>query len=974
MAKNKLNKEQQQAVDHMNGPLLIVAGAGTGKTTVVTKKISKLIEEKGIAAEQILTLTFNEKAAAEVTERVDTLLSVGYVELPIGTFHAFCQGILEEFGLDIGLSRQFKVLSEIDTWLLIREHLYDFSLDYYRPMGNPTSHIHALLQHFSKCKDELISPEQYVEYTQNIENEDAQEIERLKEVAEAYNTYNKLLLDNSALDFGDLIFYTVKLLEERPAILKQLQERFQYILVDEFQDVNWSQYRLVQLLASAHNNITVVGDDDQSIYAFRGASVSNIMRFESDYTNVEKIVLRENYRSGQEILDISYKSIQENNPDRLEVKLGINKKLIASGAIKKASVTHIHKPTLELEAKAVIEEIQALKKIHSDMTWDDVVILARANSHVEPFIAELEDAGLPYEFIASAGLYRQPIVLDCINFFKAVDNRYDSTALYRMLHLPCMDINAHEVQQIMYYAKRKSISYYGALKKVHEVQVSPQTVAFAKKIVTLIDASIRTYKQVKPSQLLYSFLESTGYLAYIVKEEGQGNREVIRQIFQLKQFFEVVSSYEKGHPEANIQSFLDYYKQVIEAGDKGKMHQLKDTPDSINLMTVHGSKGLEYRFVFIINMVQDRFPARKRGEGIAMPISLIKETLPEGDYHLQEERRLFYVAITRAKEKLYLTSATNYGGKRDKKISRFLHELGFVITEKEEGEEKSILPVKQTQIEFNRPVAYTIPKSFSYSQISTYETCPYKYKLAHIIRVPTKGTGNISFGITMHSVFQRFYEAIQTKNSATQASLFDAQPVETKEDGVVIAPTLDELLELYESKWVDDWYESTRQRNDYYEKGKKILRTFYAAQEGQWAIPLALEKGFTIRVGEYTVRGSIDRVDQMDDGTLEIIDYKTGKTKEKIIGKDKDQLLIYQMAAQTLPAYRNVGAVGTLTFYYLQDNVKTSFVGKEKDIEKLRERLVGVIDHIHDGKFEATPSKHMCAYCDFKDVCNFKQL
>ncbi|MBU0660718.1 ATP-dependent helicase [Patescibacteria group bacterium] len=972
-----LNKAQQEAVDHVEGPLLIVAGAGTGKTTVVTKKIAYFIEKKGIAPENILALTFNEKAAAEVTERVDSLVTEGYLDLRIETFHAFCQHILGEYGLDIGLPRDFRVMTQIDAWLLVKQHLYDFALKYYRPMGNPTSHIHALLQHFSKCKDELISTQDYLDYVEGLEGQsdiDSDEIARLSELAGAYHKYNQLLLDNNALDFGDLIFYTVKLLEERPKILEALQERYKYILVDEFQDVNWSQYRLTQLLSAKHGNITVVGDDDQSIYAFRGASVSNIMRFKDDYPKAQEIVLKENYRSAQEILDISYKSIQENNPDRLEIKLGIDKELIAKGSTEKGHVIHLHKQTLQAEAEAVVQEIKDLQKIHPEMTLDDVAILVRANSHVEPFAAALEESGLPYEFIASAGLYRQPIVLDCLNFFKLIDDRYDSTALYRLLHLPCIDIDPHELQQIMYYARRKSMGYYAALKQIGEIHVSKETADQVRKIASIIDSGIRQYKKAKPSELLYTFLDKSGYLPYLVREELQGNREVIRQIFQLKQFFELLQSFEKQHEDATVQSFLVYHAQVIEAGDQGKLFQPKDTPDSINIMTVHGSKGLEYRFVFIVNMVQDRFPARKRGEGISMPAPFIKESLPDGDYHLQEERRLFYVAMTRAKERLYFTSAEDYGGARAKKLSRFLTEIGFVVTNKEELVADGNLPKKKEAPVFNVPVTYTPPKSFSYSQISTYETCPYKYKLGHMVKIPMRGTGNISFGITMHSTLQWLYEQIQERNSVQQTSLFDLAPAPKKTEGEILAPSLDEVMAVYEDKWIDDWYRSERERTEYHDAGKNMIKTLYQSQEGKWNVPIALEKGFTLRVGDYTIRGNIDRVDQLEDGSLEIIDYKTGKTKDSIKGNDKDQLLIYQMAAETLPAYRHLGSVSQLSFYYLRDAIKRTFIGKEKDIEKLREKLIKIIDNIHAGKFDAKPSKHMCGYCDFKDVCDFKLL
>jgi len=414
MQKN-LNKQQKQAVEYTAGPLLIVAGAGTGKTTVITQKISYLIKNKSIKPEEILALTFTDKAAGEMEERVDKLLDISYVDIQISTFHAFCQNILEKYGLDIGISNSFKILTQTDAWLLVRENLNKFDLDYYKPIGNPTRHIHELIGHFQKCKDELISPQEYLDYAENLrldkDNENTEEKSRLTEIANTYHVYNQILLDNGALDFSDLIYYTVKLLEERPNILNALQDQFKYILVDEFQDVNWSQYRLVRLLTGEKGQLTVVGDDDQSIYAFRGASVSNILRFKDDYKDAKEVVLNENYRSGQEILDIAYKLIQNNNPDRLEQKLNINKNLKSYSLNLKSVVTHIHSDSLEAEVQAVVQEILKLKKRDKISTWDDFAILVRANSNADPFLQALENAQIPYEFLASSGLYRQPIAL-----------------------------------------------------------------------------------------------------------------------------------------------------------------------------------------------------------------------------------------------------------------------------------------------------------------------------------------------------------------------------------------------------------------------------------------------------------------------------------------------------------------------------------------------------------------------------------
>lgn len=971
------NSAQKEAIEYNAGPLLIVAGAGTGKTTVITKKIAYLLEQKLAEPKNILALTFTEKAAEEMLERVDQLVNIDYTDMQISTFHAFCQRLLENYGLDIGLSNQFKILTQTDAWLLVRKHLDKFDLDYYRPLGNPARHIHELIKHFSKCKDELITPANYLKHAEEVMLEsmdvNVDEKSRLTEIANAYHAYNQLLLDNNSLDFGDLIFYAIQLLQKRPQILQKLRERFKYILIDEFQDVNWSQYQLVRMLGGV---LTVVGDDDQSVYAFRGASVSNILRFKDDYPQAKEIILTENYRSGQEILDMAYKLIQNNNPDRLETKLNIDKELKSKAGKSKSVIEHIHCSNFDEEVRTVIEKISEIHE--KKMTvWDDFAILVRANAHAEPFIDALQKRGIPYEFLASSGLYKQPIVIDALNFFKAIDNYHESGAIYRLLQLPCWNFSSNDSQKLSYFAHRKSIGFYEALKRSGELKLSEIGQKNCQRLLTLINTGMQNAREQKPTMVLYQFLESSGYLQFLTHEEGQGNMEVIRHIHQLRQFFDNISEFETAHADARARDFLEHYNYIVEAGDEGTLSSPEETADSVNIMTVHRAKGLEFKYVFIVNLVEDRFPTRRKSDGIEVPLPLIKEHLPEGDYHLEEERRLFYVAITRAKERLFLTSAESYGGARKKKISRFLSELNFDEQTIQPSNHKAMVKWPNGQIVKNidkQNSAFLASNIFSYSQINSYQRCPYQYKLAHVLNIPTKGNASFSFGQTMHSALQQFYTRLQELNSMKQDSLFGSHNVGNINRDNTKAPTLEELLAFYEKNWQDDWYESKRQREDYYKKGKEILKIFYASQEGNWNMPAVLERGFKIKIGDYVLNGRIDRVDVMPDGKLEIIDYKTGQSKEKITGDDKDQLLIYQIAAQTLPEYKNIGEVKKLTFYYLNDNIRTSFIGKEEESEKMLDKILNVIEKIRSGDFTPAPSRHVCSHCDFKGICEFREL
>lgn len=971
MLKHNLNPAQKQAVEYISGPLLIVAGAGTGKTTVITQKIAYLTENKLARPEEILALTFTEKAAQEMEERVNA----NYSEMQISTFHSFCQKILREKGMDIGINSEFKLLTDTQAWILVRQNLLKFDLDYYRPLGNPTRHIYELIRHFSKCKDELISPEEYLKYAQDVhldnDKADSNEKNRLLEIANAYHVYNQLLLDNNSLDFGDLIFYANKLLKERAQILDSLRKRFKFILVDEFQDVNWAQYQLVRLLGKG--GLTVVGDDDQSIYAFRGASVSNILRFKEDYPDAKEIVLTENYRSGQAILDLAYKSIQNNNPDRLEAKLNIDKKLKAEIS-SQSDFEYNNCSNINEEVDYIIHKICEIRE-QELAGWDDIAILVRTNSQAEPFMDGLEKAGIPYEFLAASGLYRQPIVLDCFNFLKAINAYHESSAVYRLLRLPFFKLTESDLQKVLYSAKKKSLSYYEILKKTEELDITQSGKQICNRVVSLIQKESKQAQEEKISTVLVNFLNNSGYLTYLAKCELEQKNEITRQIGYLREFIDFIRQYEITTPEADLNNFLEYFNSVLEAGDEGSMKQIGDTSDSVNILTVHRAKGLEFKYVFIVNLTEEKFPTRRHGEGIELPLALIKEKLPEGDFHYQEERRLFYVAVTRAQKKLFLTSACDYGGKRKVKLSRFLSELGFeqkICSESASSLSQIVSSASKQENTVKQAINYEISDTFSYSQLNAYSRCPYQYKLAYLLHLPAKGSASLSFGQTMHNALLKFYRRLQELNSVQQSSLFSS-PV-TEQPTVIRTPKSEELLDFYNQCWINDWYQSKWQKEEMHKKGKEILKTFYELAEKNWIIPANLESWFKIKIKDFYIHGRIDRIDKLSDGTLEIIDYKTGPSKETLTSGDKNQLLLYQMAVQALPEYKNLGKISKLTFYYLNDNSRVSFLGSEADLKKMEERTLEIINSIKNGCFKANPGNHTCAKCDFRDICEFRLL
>lgn len=995
-----LNDEQKRAVMHRGGPLLIVAGAGTGKTTVITRKIAYLITEQNIASDAILALTFTDKAAQEMSERVDQLLPYGYVDLWIYTFHAFCSRILESYGIEIGIPHNFTLLDQTQQWVMIYNHFDRFRLDYYRPMGNPTKFLHALLRHFSRLKDEAISPEEYLQYAQELElNSDSaqflsqilnpedrkhltkkeirqlarQEILKIRELAEAYHTYQQILYENNALDFGDLITLCLKLLKERPKVLLQLRRKFASILVDEFQDTNWAQYELVKMLAHPQNHLTVAGDDDQSIYKFRGASVSNILQFKKDFPNAESIFLIKNYRSKQNILDLSYRFIQNNNPNRLEIVLGgertFSKKLIAQRK-GKGIIEYVELETQEDEVRFVIQTILELREKNHDLSWSDFAILVRANSYADLFNYGLSQAQIPYYFVASRGLYNKPVVLDILAWLRLLDNYHESSALYRILNLPVFEFTQSEISQLNYWARRKGYSLFFVLSHAAVFDgVSEETVRKAQKVISLIERHAIFAKSAGVQEVVLKFLEESGYLTFLTQEESRKTQETIHFLNQL---YKKIVQFETSALEPTVKKFIELIDLEIRSGEQGALTAEPEEigPEAVRVMTVHSAKGLEFRYVFIVHLVERRFPATERKETLEIPDALVKEILPTGDIHLQEERRLFYVACTRAKDGLWLTAARDYGGARKKKPSMFLYELGIQPTKPAKTLPAISLHQLPSQKETSE-IHYT-PHRFSFSQLKAYENCPWQYRYAFVLRVPVRGKYVLSFGKTIHAVLQRFIERILHYRNSQQTNLFGAEEDSGEKKTVEDIVSLDEVLNMYEEIFIDDWYLSREQRDEYFKKGKTILKNIYKEVSKKELFPKYLEKNFTIKIRddktgkEYSLYGVIDRVDEID-GKLEIIDYKTGEERKQLNAEDKEQLLIYQLAGREIFDK----PISRLTFHYVENNSRQSFIGTQKDLERIQKKILKVIHEIEEGKFKPTPGR-VCRTCDFREICPYR--
>src|SRR3989344_5276501 len=453
-----LNREQLEAVRHKKGPLLIIAGAGTGKTTVITERIKHLIVDKNYNPGSILALTFTDKAAYEMQERVDILMPYGYTNLWIHTFHSFFDRILRDEAHTIGLDPSYKLISESEAVLLMQKNIFNLGLKTFRPLSNPTKFLDALLTHFSRLKDEDITPQEYTKWAEKQKN--SEEKREYSELADSYKKYEDLKIKESLMDFSDLISNTLLLLRKRPNVLKKYQSQFKFILVDEFQDTNYAQNELAIKLAGDDRNITVVADDDQSIYRFRGATVSNVLQFKKSFPSAKIITLNDNYRSTQTILNASWELIQNNNPNRLEVVENISKKLKSHSLSAEERIKIIHETRSEDEADKIAQEIKTLSKTYE---YRDIAILVRANNHSQGIATALARHRIPYQFLGPGYLFQQEEIKDLIAYLTFLTDLSDSVSLFRILSMDIFDISYIELNFLLNFAKKKKLSLFEAL-------------------------------------------------------------------------------------------------------------------------------------------------------------------------------------------------------------------------------------------------------------------------------------------------------------------------------------------------------------------------------------------------------------------------------------------------------------------------------------------------------------------------------
>ena len=964
---DNLNAKQLAAVKHTKGPLLIIAGAGTGKTTVITERVKHIILEKMARPEEILALTFTEKAALEMEKRVDIALPYGTFGLWISTFHSFCDRILRAEALHIGLSHDFRLLTEAELYLFVKNHFWKFEFSYFRPNANPYKFIAGLLSHFSRLKDEDVSYKEYLAFAEKkrkgVKPEDKEmkeEAQKFMELASAYKIYEELKAKEGVMDFSDLIGNVLKLFRSRPSLLSMYRRKFRYILIDEFQDTNFAQYQLIKLLAPplSDPNLSVVGDDSQSIYKFRGAAISNILSFMHDYPKASQVLLTTSYRCSQSILSASYRLITNNNPNTLEAQLGINKNLTAFDRRKGEPIDFFYLPRVEDEAQEVARFILTYKKEHNK-AYKDFAILVRANNHSDPFIRAFEREHIPYQFLGPGMLFAQPEVRDLIAYLKVLYDFNDSVSLYRVLSAEIFGVEARDIIAVLSVGKRSNNSLFEQLEKIDEVRNISES--SRKKIIQFVEM-VHRHQKLIPSetagQILYYFLEDSGLLKKVYEyHSAEGERRALN----ISKFFDKLKSFEAMNKDASVFSVVDYFDLTLQTGESPAASQVDwSENNAVNILTLHSAKGLEFDIVILANLVEGRFPSRERREQISIPEELIREQLPTGDYHIQEERRLFYVGMTRAKEKLIMTAANYYGeGKRERKISPYVAEaLGHDKTSFiPKPNTSSQIPLFDWSTKTNSIEQVTGTPSFtpvdylSYSAIEAFKICPLHFKLRHILRIPTLPTAAQARGNSIHYALRDFGQMFLT---GSKPSVKDK----------------DILFGLLAKNWIKWGYKSREHEKESHLRALNFLEEYLKSDLHKTGKPIYLERPFNFRVRhDLKILGKIDRIDNLGGGNIHVIDYKTGArvpTKKEL--DQNMQMTIYALAATDPGILAKEISKIKFSFYFFENGSLVSTVRTQNQLEAAKLELIDMRDQISTSDFSCSHSI-ICRDCEYKIFC-----
>jgi len=966
----KLNPAQHRAITHGDGPLLVIAGAGTGKTRVITERIRHLLETNhSLLGENILGLTFTKKAAGEMKARVVKAVGERGKDVVLSTFHSFCETLLKE------VDPNRVALEQVDHWILLRRNLARLKLDKFRRLAEPGQFLSDFIQFFSRCQDELVSSDDYQAFADQLSCELAAETDSLdedtckeraehvalqREIARAYRASEEILREKRAVALNGLIAEAVTLLKSDSKKRRQLQERFKHILVDEFQDTNIAQLELLHLLSADRRNIVVVGDNDQAIYRFRGASFGSFKLFlqrfadwqEGQDSSPFRVALMDNYRSTPNILRVATQAISMN-----EVSAEFPKKVLQSNKPEGEKIRVVELDAPEDEAAWVADELQRLRA--AGRRWKDFAVLYRQHAHRNHLVEELCLRKIPF-VISKLSILEHPLVRDVLAYLHLIARPFDDIACARVLSAPAWQLSAPDLVRLAERAGRKrAIALYDVLQSPQtNLPFDPSHTAIAKLLEFLAEQR-KTSRRRTARDIL-------GDLVEWLEIHPRASRQDRKYVNQLAQF---MKDWEPKSETGGLAEFLEYLDYFQQAG--GTLSLEDDAPgDALQLMTVHGAKGLEFPHVFLLRVNFNAFPARNRAPLFEFPDRLMKEELPEGDFHIQEERRLFYVALTRAQDRLTITSLTEKKGKMPVFIEDLLMDPAVKRRDLQQSAPKLKKQVpRPTAVPLSTPASELFPLSeqaprifsriaswaeefrpptpeplkLSSSAVDNYRKCPQRYAFSYLWSLKEGPRAALTFGSVMHTTIKRFVDQLRK--------------------GVKLP--LAEVQRIYETEWTSAGFEDHYQEAEYKKDGWEQLQAFHATMLQVSPQILEQEKAFELPLAnDVILTGRMDQVNSLGRNDVEIVDYKTGKPRKDSDARKDLQLSIYALAAKEIFEWNPV----RLVFHYLQTNQTQVTLRDSKQLDDAEKIVQEAAADIRAAQFPPNPG-FVCRSCAYKPIC-----
>ena len=954
-----LTDEQREAVTHRGGPLLVLAGVGTGKTTVVTRRIAYLIAQ-GIVERpsQLLVFTFSHQAAEEMLDRAFDWVRYAALDAWIATYHSVCERILRENAPLAGLPPDFRVLDDWEQRVFLLDHLTELPLRTLRPraLRQPLRFLSPVLSFIGRAKDEAVTPADHQAWLAAA-GLPPDEADLHRELAEIYAAYQELLAREGYVDFGDLILRAVELLRSRSGLLSEYHRRFPHVLADEFQDTSRAELELVRLLGG-HGNTCAVGDDDQAIYGFRGVPWDNLLSFLRAFPQVKVVVLTRNFRSTQGILDAALRLVRENRYRlealslRGEVPYSITKELVSSHGLG-APPVHRHFPSVGEEAEFVAQEVRRLHG--SGVPYREVALLYRNRYRPDPYLKALSAEGIPWTLAGRyrAGLFDQEEVKLLLSLLRALADPGDSQSLYHLLGSPLYRIPADDLALLSAQASRTHRPLRAVLRETLE-GLSEAGREAARRALDDLAFGEELSASNPVGRVLYALLtERTGYLEALVHS---GTPQAARAVENVAAFFErVVRRFEEVARHNRVPWFVRYVDELRELGWNPMVGEAEPGTDAVQVMTFHQAKGMEFEAVFLTGLVEDFFPGRIVRPAFPLPRELRGEEVPEEVAHVEEQRRLFYVGMTRAKRHLYILSADDYRPpgeeprKRAAKVSRFVLEaLGPEGISPRAAEPPAPFRIRR---EGTAPAPVPLglgsgPLQLSFRQVDDWLTCPLKYRYVHVLRVPIRLHPTVILGNAVHQAIQAYHLA--------------------KVQGRTLP--LAELHRIFRHAWRSEGFLSATHEEEMIRHGEEAMAAFYAFEEASGARPALVEKFFAFTEGEAKVVGYWDRVDQGEDGAV-IIDYKTSEVGEEAADRRAAESL--QLAIYALGYERSFGVrPREVQLRFLTPEVVVGrAIPTDRTLKRALEAIHEAAAGVRSGDFRAKPSFTACAYCAYRTIC-----